>query len=173
MFTGNSSASGCSQKHFQPHSTAQLLPASLGLRSHATSLSQGPESLGIPKISCFIHRSGEKVFMMMVSAAHLLFQPLLTVLYWKIFPCDWEICFQHALSTFSRWFSMHLSVKWGIKDLLYLMDALTRPILQALIHRPVVAEWLMTTLLRVWSLLSGLAAATLHSAQLTSLLITL
>lgn len=68
---------------------------------------------------------------------------------------------------------MHLSVKWGIKYLLYLMDALTRPILQALIHRPVVAEWLMTTLLRVWSLLSGLAAATLHSAQLTSLLITL
>lgn len=64
---------------------------------------------------------------------------------------------------------MHPSVKWGIKDLLYLMAILTRTVLQTLIQRPVFAGWLMTTLLRVWSLLSGLAAAMLHSAQLTSL----
>lgn len=53
------------------------------------------------------------------------------------------------------------------------MAILTRPVLQTLAHRPVFAGQLRTTLLRVCSLLSGLAAAMLHSAQLNSPLRTL
>lgn len=53
------------------------------------------------------------------------------------------------------------------------MAILTRPVLQTLAHRPVFAGQLMTTLLRVCSLLSGLAEAMLHSAQLTSPLVNL
>lgn len=110
--------------------------------------------------------------MMMVHAVHLLSQLLLTFLYWKIFPCD----LGDLLSTRSEYILLLIQYAPFCE-----MGNKRPPLPNGCSHQACTADpyfqasccGLTTTLLRVWSLLSGLAAATLHSAQLTSLLMTL